>query len=99
MTSIRSLALTLTLLVAGPAFAQDKGTVDQKPLPPIANPGDPKLAAKELFGRRATPADLRSRSIGSYARGCVAGAAPIPIDGENWQVMRLSATATGGIRR
>ena len=46
---------------------------------------------------RATPAPIcRSRSIGSYARGCVAGAAAIPVDGENWQVMRLSRNRNWG---
>src|SRR5829696_9244762 len=96
MIPIRSLAITLLLLIGGSAAAQDKGTLNPKPLPPIANPGDPKLAAKELFGRRTTPADLRSRSIGGYARGCVAGAEAIPVDGENWQVMRLSRNRNWG---
>jgi penicillin-insensitive murein DD-endopeptidase len=96
MIPIRSLAIPLVLLIGGSAGAQDKGTLDPKPLPPLANPGDPKLAAKELFGRRTAPADLRSRSIGSYARGCVAGAAAIPIDGDNWQVMRLSRNRNWG---
>ena len=47
-------ALTLGLLTAvgGAALAQDKGTVNPKPLPPLANPDDPKTPAKELFGRR-----------------------------------------------
>ena len=96
MIPIRSLALALALLAGGSAVAQDKGTLTPKPLPPLANPNDPKLAAKELFGRRTTPADLRSRSIGSYARGCVAGAAAIPVDGDNWQVMRLSRNRNWG---
>src|SRR4051812_41347329 len=96
MIPIRSLAIPLVLLIGGSAAAQDKGTLDPKPLPPLANPGDPKLAAKELFGRRTAPADLRSQSIGSYARGCIAGAAAIPIDGDNWQVMRLSRNRNWG---
>jgi len=29
------------------ALAQDKGSVDSKPLPPLANSNDPKLGAKE----------------------------------------------------
>src|SRR5687767_8620059 len=80
----------LALHLATPAFAQDKGTVDPKPLPPIANPNDPKLAAKELFGRKLTPANLQTRAIGFYAKGCIAGAKALPINGETWQVMRLS---------
>jgi penicillin-insensitive murein endopeptidase len=96
MNPIRPLAIILALVIGGSAAAQDKGTLDPKPLPPLADPSDPKLAAKELFGRRATPADLRSRAIGSYARGCVSGAAMIPVDGDNWQVMRLSRNRNWG---
>ena len=57
-------ALPLALSLATPALAQDKGTVDQSPLPPLANPNDPKLGAKELFGRKLTPAKLETRAIG-----------------------------------
>jgi penicillin-insensitive murein endopeptidase len=80
----------LALHLAPPALAQDKGTIDPKPLPPLANPNDPKLAAKELFGRKLTPAHLQTRAIGFYAKGCIAGAKALPINGETWQVMRLS---------
>jgi penicillin-insensitive murein endopeptidase len=78
------------LQFTGLALAQDKGTVDPKPLPALANPSDPKLPAKELFGRKLTPAKLQTRSIGFYAKGCIAGAKALPINGETWQVMRLS---------
>jgi penicillin-insensitive murein endopeptidase len=96
MTPIRCLALTLALLVAGSASAQDKGTLNPKPLPPLSNPNDPATPAKELFGRRDKPAALQARSIGGYARGCVAGAAAIPVDGDTWQVMRLSRNRNWG---
>ena len=88
MNTIRTIALTCVLVLIGPgAFAQDKGTLAPRPLPSLTNPEDPALPAKELFGRSTTPASLRARAIGSYARGCVAGATAIPIDGANWQVM------------
>lgn len=96
MNPIRFSAIALALVIGGSAAAQDKGTLNPKPLAPLANPDDPRLAAKELFGRRTTPADLRPRSIGGYARGCVAGAEAIPVDGENWQVMRLSRNRNWG---
>lgn len=73
------------------ASAQDKGTVNPKPLPPLANPNDPKLGAKELFARKYLPAAAdKPRVIGFYARGCIAGAEGLPTNGEGWQVMRLS---------
>ena len=78
------------------ATAQDKGTVNPKPLPPLANPDDPKTPAKELFGRRATAAPLQARSIGFYAKGCLAGAVAMPINGKTWQVMRLSRNRNWG---
>ncbi len=71
-------------------LGQDKGSVDPKPLPPLANPRDPNLGAKELFGRKISPAPLATHSIGFYAKGCLAGAQALPISGETWQVMRLS---------
>jgi penicillin-insensitive murein endopeptidase len=94
---IRPLAAALAaLLAAAGALAQDKGTLDPKPLPPLAHPDDPATPAKELFGRKPTPAPLAPRSIGSYARGCMAGATALPIDGDTWQVMRLSRNRNWG---
>jgi penicillin-insensitive murein DD-endopeptidase len=52
------LLLPSTLAGASAVLAQDKGSVDSKPLPPLANPNDPKLGAKELFGRKVLPAAL-----------------------------------------
>src|ERR1700751_5267300 len=72
------------------ASAQDKGSVNPKPLPPLANPNDPKLGAKELFGRKVLPAAMPTRVIGFYSKGCIAGAKALPITGDTWQVMRLS---------
>ena len=86
---LTSVFVVLTLTSA-PSFAQDKGTVDSKPLPPLANPNDPKLPAKELFGRALTAAKLPPHPVGFYAKGCVAGAEALPITGDTWQVMRLS---------
>src|ERR1700731_3427272 len=79
-----------TVVSASAALAQDKGNVDPKQLPPLANPKDPKLGAKELFGRKVLPAAMPTRVLGFYAKGCIAGAQALPIDGETWQVMRLS---------
>jgi penicillin-insensitive murein endopeptidase len=93
MTSRPILALLLlsaAVLSASAALAQDKGSVDAKPLPPLANPNDPKLGAKELFGRKVLPAAMPTHVLGFYAHGCIAGAEGLPINGETWQVMRLS---------
>jgi penicillin-insensitive murein endopeptidase len=84
------LTLSIAALAATAVLGQDKGSVDPKPLPPLANPKDPKLGARELFGRETSPAPLAIHSIGFYAKGCLAGAQALPIDGETWQVMRQS---------
>ena len=52
--------------------------------------------AKLLFGAKTTPAPLAARSIGAYARGCLAGAVALPINGPTWQVMRLSRNRNWG---
>ena len=98
MRSIRILAALAALAaVPGcPALAQDKGTLDPKPLPPLTNPNDPAVPAKELFGRKDQPALLPAQAIGGYARGCVAGATALPHDGETWQVMRWSRNRNWG---
>jgi len=90
--------LLLMLLLAGsaPALAQDPGTVEDKTLPPLANPASPSTPARELFGRKTTPAPVTARSIGFYAHGCLAGAVALPINGTTWQVMRLSRNRNWG---
>jgi len=90
--------LTAALLSASTSLApaQDKGTVNPKPLPPLANPDDPKNPAKELFARKPTAASMQARSIGFYTRGCLAGGVALPINGKTWQVMRLSRARNWG---
>src|SRR6516225_7619519 len=82
--------LMMMLARACPALAQDKGTVAAKPLPPLANPNDPKIGAKQLFARKLLPSSGPPKVIGAYNKGCVAGAAQMPRNGDTWQVMRLS---------
>lgn len=88
--------LIFTCSAPAVAWAQDKGTVDPKPLPPLAKPDDPAVPAKELFGRKPEPAPLASRALGFYAKGCLAGAVALPVNGETWQVMRLSRNRNWG---
>jgi penicillin-insensitive murein endopeptidase len=92
-----TLAVALALgFLADAAIAQDKGTLKAVPLPALAKPDDPSTPAKELFARRPTPAPLEARVIGFYAKGCLAGASALPINGQTWQVMRLSRNRNWG---
>ena len=81
---------------AGRAVAQDKGVLDPKPLPPLANPSSPATPAKELFGRARAPAPIEAEPVGFYSRGCLAGGQALPVNGPNWQVMRLSRNRNWG---
>jgi penicillin-insensitive murein endopeptidase len=92
----RFLAPVVALALLGAdAAAQDKGSVNPAPLPPI-NPNDPKTPAKEIFGRKLTPLPMQARSIGFYTAGCLAGAVALPVNGKTWQVMRLSRNRNFG---
>ncbi len=84
-------ALVIGLLMSvGTAWGQDKGSVNPVPLPPLPHADDPATPAKQLFARKPEPAPLAARAVGFYARGCLAGAQALPVNGPTWQVMRLS---------
>jgi len=97
-TTIAALAVPLCLLLVSTigAAAQEKGTLNPQPLPPLSNPDDPTTPAKELFARKTTPSKGDPRAIGFYSKGCLAGGAELPIDGPSWQVMRLSRNRNWG---
>src|ERR1700745_1909109 len=83
-------------IAAGAAIAQDKGSINPKPLPPLANPKDPTIGARELFARKVLPTAMPTRAIGFYSHGCIAGAQALPINGKTWQAMRLSRNRNWG---
>jgi penicillin-insensitive murein endopeptidase len=94
--SASSLVIILLLAAAGGAAAQDKGTLELQALSPLANPDDPKTPAKQLFGRKVAPTAGPTHVVGFYASGCLPGAVALPINGEAWQVMRLSRNRNWG---
>jgi penicillin-insensitive murein endopeptidase len=81
--------------VAG-STAQERGSLSPKPPAPTLSADEPGLPAKQLFGGVNAPAPLQARAIGFYSRGCLAGAQALPVDGETWQVMRLSRNRNWG---
>jgi hypothetical protein len=97
--AVTNAALTLCAVltwVYGTANAQDKGILNPEPLPPLTKVAGPGTLAKELFGRKATPSPPPVRSIGFYSKGCIAGAIALPVNGETWQVMRVSRNRNWG---
>lgn len=91
-----SAVAAVLLALAPPAAAQDLGSVNPKPLPPLANPTDPSTPAKALFGRVTGPSGGAARPYGSYAKGCFSGGEGLPMDGPTWQVMRPSRNRRWG---
>jgi penicillin-insensitive murein endopeptidase len=53
----------------------------------VSTSGDP---AKQLFGAKSGPSAQSPLPLGTYNKGCVAGAAQLPETGPTWQAMRLS---------
>jgi len=78
---------------SGSAGAKNEKTT---PKEPTAKELAKEPPANELFGAATGPAPLAARAIGSYAKGCLAGAVALPINGPDWQVMRLSRNRNWG---
>lgn len=86
----------VALLAASPASAQSTAEEEANRRARVLET-TPDWAAKVQFGRRNTPAaSLEARAIGSYARGCLAGAQALAVEGETWQVMRLNRNRMWG---
>ena len=98
-------ALGLIAMLAEPSLLAAQQAPAGEP-PPLVREDDPATApppgkkggvpAKVLFGAVKTPAPLAARAIGFYSRGCLAGGQPLAIDGNDWQVMRLSRNRNWG---
>ena len=87
--------MLLAAVLASPlAKAQD--TADPEAKRRAAKIAAVPQAARALVGQKTTPADMRARAIGSYAKGCLAGATAMPVDGPSWQVMRLNRNRNWG---
>src|SRR5262245_14512014 len=103
---MQRLALSLALLLTCGAVSAEQikpavkaaakpaaGATKKMAAKPATKKGPP---AKMLFGAVTAPAPLAARAIGSYARGCLAGGVSLPINGPDWQVMRLSRNRNWG---
>ena len=86
-------------VVGVPAAKPADAALPAVPVPqekPAASTLTKKANARELFGAVKEPANLATRSIGFYAKGCLAGGKPLPVNGPAWQVMRLSRNRNWG---
>jgi penicillin-insensitive murein DD-endopeptidase len=92
-----ALALTYALALAqeqAPVPLPPKPEVKKKKVPKVDKPTGPP--AKLWFGAAKSPAPMAARAIGFYAKGCLAGAASLSVDGPAWQAMRLSRNRNWG---
>ena len=100
ISSLIAMLLLHTAPVLPSAAAQSEETEVAEAAPATAKPAKaapkPAVPAKQLFGAVKAPAPLAARAIGFYARGCLAGARPLAIDGPAWQAMRLSRNRNWG---
>ncbi|TBW41216.1 penicillin-insensitive murein endopeptidase [Siculibacillus lacustris] len=93
----RLAALLALVLLALPATARAQAAGEEAARDiAAARAALPSDAAKVLFGGVTRPAPLAARSIGAYAKGCLAGAVALPVDGATWAVMRLSRNRAWG---
>ena len=81
--------VALVAALASGALAQDLGRSIPAAAAARASRG-PQASGEGSFWTRTEPDRAQARSIGFYARGCLAGAKALPVDGETWRVMRLS---------
>ena len=88
------ISIVLAAALASPLNAQTASAPAEKAS--AAASASALKPAKELFGAAKVPAPLAASAIGSYARGCLAGAKPLATDGPAWQAMRLSRNRNWG---
>lgn len=62
----------------------------------MGSPVHAEPIAKKLFSAMKTPASLSALPIGSYAKGCLAGAQRLPKSGPAWEAMKLQRDRNWG---
>jgi len=66
------------------------------PEKPTLSEKEKGVAAKFLFASQKLPTLGKAMAIGYYPRGCLQGGVELPVDGPNWEVMRLSRNRNWG---
>lgn len=93
--TLTALAVTATLLAGCGSERPEKNTTTEADLPRVTGVLSTKNA-KALFGAKDAASSQSSAPYGSYAKGCLAGAAQLPETGPTWQAMRLSRNRNWG---
>jgi penicillin-insensitive murein endopeptidase len=90
------LLLICSSVAAKPINKPAKTAAVHPPAAPKETKTTPAGPANLLFGSVPGPAPLAARAIGFYAHGCLAGGVALPVNGPEWQVMRLSRNRNWG---
>ena len=95
---LRRFVFAVLLCICLPAAsARAQTAADSQALAAMSDQALSKLPAKKVFGGLKRPTlSMKARAIGFYAKGCMAGGAALPVDGDAWQVMRLSRNRNWG---
>ncbi len=88
-----SVLILITLAACGGAN-KASAPVASKSAVRISTASGPK--ANQLFGAKSSPSHQAPSPLGSYAKGCLAGASQLPETGPTWQAMRLSRNRSYG---
>ena len=92
-----ALSLAFAGALAGTSLAQAPKPAVTASMPPTKPAiAEEKLPAKTLFSAAKLPSIGKAVAIGYYPRGCLQGGVELPVDGPNWQVMRLSRNRNWG---
>ncbi len=92
--------LLLGLVACGGQDTRQKAPVVKVPAqvsqPTVRVSSTSGIKANKLFGAKSVPSKQASQPLGTYAKGCLAGAAQLPETGPTWQAMRLSRNRNWG---
>jgi penicillin-insensitive murein DD-endopeptidase len=94
--ALRAMALLVILLGSGAVARAQENTAEEAARRQAILATLPQDAARRVFGLTTTPVPGPGHPIGSYTKGCLAGAVEMPADGPSWQVMRPSRNRAWG---
>ena len=92
-----SAAPAATVATPAPVTPPTPAAAASVPTPPVKPAmSEEKQAAKQLFSHVELPSLGKAMAIGYYPRGCLQGGVELPINGPNWQVMRVERNRNWG---
>lgn len=94
MSPVVKLIVASALVALAACGEKPSRPVTSTPVPDSADSSEPSAASQ--FAAVRLPTAGRSQVFGSYTRGCIAGAASLPLSGAHWQVLKPSRNRMWG---